>query len=101
MRIGPGEAKTAGVHSARPCEVGGRRRSFACPPGALWGLRQQGQGPERARCAGGLLRQAHASREDTASEAITRLIEQLSKLRPGETSAVARDETPPPREPAQ
>jgi serine/threonine protein kinase/formylglycine-generating enzyme required for sulfatase activity len=47
----------------------------------------------------GLLRKAHASGEVAASGPIARLIERLSKLRPGDTSAVARDETPPPPEP--
>jgi serine/threonine protein kinase len=46
----------------------------------------------------GLLRKAHASGEDALSGPVVRLIERLSKLRPGETSAVAHDETPPPRE---
>ncbi len=49
----------------------------------------------------GLVRQAQASGEDAASGPVARLIERLSKLRPGDTSAVARDQTLPPREPAQ
>jgi formylglycine-generating enzyme required for sulfatase activity len=46
-----------------------------------------------------LLRKGNAASEDADSGPIARLIERLSKLRPGDTPGVAHDETVPPREP--
>jgi serine/threonine protein kinase/uncharacterized membrane protein/phage FluMu protein Com len=67
------------------CEACGRKLEVLGEPDALVGL----------------LRQGRASGKDTASGPVARLIDRLSKLRPGETSAVARDETSAPRAPAQ
>jgi WD40 repeat protein/serine/threonine protein kinase len=46
-----------------------------------------------------LIRHAYASPEEAEGGPVGRLVERLSKLRPGETSAVHHDETVPPRQP--
>ncbi len=67
------------------CEECARKLEALCEPDALVSL----------------IRQARASQAGTEGRPVARLIARLSRLRPGETSALMRDETLPPQEPAQ